>query len=157
MAISPTAVENTSLVNFWTVDGSVIADKDSLLKGLVVEGYLEDSIILQNLSSFNFGRSPSLGECRCNSFFFAWNIYLRGLLELWEFDTLYPCLYVADGLEIKGVGFGSIDNIVLRSPPKPSVFSMGGILNVNNLSFTSGRSTKTQINRNGNISMLFDC
>jgi hypothetical protein len=63
VAISPTAVENTSLVNFWTVDGSVIAEKDSLLKGLVVEGYLEDSIILRNLSSFNFGRSPSLGEC----------------------------------------------------------------------------------------------
>jgi hypothetical protein len=61
VTISPTAVENTSLVNFWTIDGSIIAENNSLLKSLVVEGYLEDSIILRNLSSFNFG---SLGDCR---------------------------------------------------------------------------------------------
>jgi len=91
------------------------------------------------------------------AFFFAWNVRLRSLPKLCEFDTRYPCLYVADGLEIKGVGFGSIDNIVLRSRPRPSVFSMGGILNVNNLSFTNVRSTKTQINRNGSLSMVFDC
>ena len=89
------------------------------------------------------------------AFFFAWNVCLRGLPELWEFGTRYPCLYVADGVEIKGVGFGSIDSIVLRSPPRPSVFSMGVILNVNNLSFAIVRSTKTQINRNGNLSRVF--
>jgi hypothetical protein len=64
MTISPTVVENTSLVNFWTIDGSVIAENNPLLKSLMVEGYLEDSIILRNLGSFNFGRFYSLGDCR---------------------------------------------------------------------------------------------
>jgi hypothetical protein len=106
VTISPTAVENTSLVNFWTIDGSIIAENNSLLKSLVVEGYLEDSIILRNLAALILEDLPVLGTADVTAFFFAWNVYLRGLPELWEFDTRYSCLYAADGVEIKGVGFG---------------------------------------------------
>ena len=113
MTLSPTAVENTSLVNFWMIDGSIIAENNSLLKSLVVEGYLEDRIILRNLAALILEDLPVLEIADVTAFFFAWNVWLRGLPELWGLDTRYPCLYVAGGVEIKGVGFESIDNIVL--------------------------------------------